>query len=120
MTQARIAPLEPPYSEPVQAALDRIMPAGVPPLALFRTLAVNERVFLRVMAGGLLDRGSLSLRGAEASAGAFLERERLLMRLVDALHDESRVDLVRHHRAQDSSRALRGALPVGGRAGRSR
>jgi hypothetical protein len=42
------------------------------------------------------------------------------MRLVDALHDESRVDLVRHHRAQDSSRALRGALPVGGRAGRSR
>jgi alkylhydroperoxidase family enzyme len=133
MTQARIAPLEPPYSEPVQAALDRIMPKGVPPLALFRTLAVNERVFLRVMAGGLLDRGSLGLRereividrtcarcgseyewgvhvaffaervgftpaqvaatcGAEASAGAFPERERLLIRLVDALHDEGRVD----------------------------
>lgn len=132
MPQARIAPLEPPYSEPVQAALDRIMPTGVPPLALFRTLAVNERVFLRVMAGGLLDRGSISLRereividrtcarcdseyewgvhmaffaervgftpaqvvatcGAEASAGAFPERERLLIRLVDALHDEARV-----------------------------
>ncbi|MGH7397387.1 MAG: carboxymuconolactone decarboxylase family protein [Candidatus Rokuibacteriota bacterium] len=132
MIQARIAPLEPPYSEPVQAALDRIMPAGVPPLALFRTLAVNERVFLRVMAGGLLDRGSISLRereividrtcarcgseyewgvhvaffaervgftpaqvaatcGAQASAGAFPERERLLIRLVDALHDEARV-----------------------------
>ena len=27
----RITPLEPPYPEPVQAALDRIMPAGVPP-----------------------------------------------------------------------------------------
>jgi hypothetical protein len=44
MTAARIAPLEAPYSPPVQAALDRIMPAGVPPLALFRALAVNERV----------------------------------------------------------------------------
>lgn len=65
MIQARIAPLEPPYSPPVQAALDRIMPKGVPPLALFRTLAVNERVFLRVMAGGLLDRGSISLRERE-------------------------------------------------------
>lgn len=133
MTAARIAPLEAPYSPSVQDALDRIMPAGVPPLALFRTLAVNERVFLRVMAGGLLDRGSISLRereividrtcarcGAEyewgvhvaffaerigltasqvaatcapeAEAGAFPERERLLIRLVDALHDGARVD----------------------------
>ncbi len=133
MTHPRIAPLEPPYSEPVQAALDRIMPEGVPPLALFRTLAVNERVFLRVMAGGLLDRGSISLRereividrtcarcgseyewgvhvaffaervgltpeqaaatcGPEAAAGALPDRERLLIRLVDALHDEAQVD----------------------------
>jgi len=61
----RLAPAEPPYSATVQAALDRIMPAGAPPLALFRTLAVNERVFLRVMAGGLLDRGSLTLRERE-------------------------------------------------------
>jgi alkylhydroperoxidase family enzyme len=65
MTVARIAPLEAPYSEPVAAALARIMPAGVPPLALFRTLAVNERVFLRLMAGGLLDRGSITLRERE-------------------------------------------------------
>jgi len=133
MTESRIAPLEPPYSEPVQAALDRILPKDVPPLALFRTLAVNERVFLRVMAGGLLDRGSISLRereividrtcarcgseyewgvhvaffaervgltasqvaatcAPEAEAGAFPERERLLIRLADALHDEARVD----------------------------
>jgi alkylhydroperoxidase family enzyme len=49
----------------VAAALERIMPKGVPPLVLFRTLAVNERVFLRVMAGGLLDRGSISLRERE-------------------------------------------------------
>ena len=133
MTQARIAPLEPPYAPPVQAALDRIMPPGVPPLALFRTLAVNERVFLRVMAGGLLDRGSIGLRereividrtcarcgseyewgvhvvlfaervgltaaqvaatcAPEPEADAFPDRERLLIRLVDALHDRARVD----------------------------
>jgi alkylhydroperoxidase family enzyme len=61
----RLPPLEPPYPATVQAALDRIMPPGAPPLALFRTLAVNERVFQRVMAGGLLDRGSLTLRERE-------------------------------------------------------
>jgi alkylhydroperoxidase family enzyme len=61
----RIEPAQPPYSAEVQTALDKIMPPGVPPLALFRTLAVNERVFLRMMAGGLLDRGSLTLRERE-------------------------------------------------------
>ena len=131
MSAPRVAPLEPPYPEPVQAALDRIMPPGVPPLALFRTLARNQRVFLRVMAGGLLDRGSIGLREREividrtcarcgseyewgvhvaffaewvgltapqvaATAGsdatAFPQRERLLLRLVDALHDRAQVD----------------------------
>jgi alkylhydroperoxidase family enzyme len=61
----RIAPAVPPFAEPVAAALSVIMPPGVPPLALFTTLARNERVFLRVMAGGLLDRGSISLRERE-------------------------------------------------------
>jgi Carboxymuconolactone decarboxylase family len=125
---ARIAPLEPPYSEAVTAALERIMPPGVAPLVLFRTLAVNERVFLRLMAGGLLDRGSITLRereividrtcarcGAEyewgvhvtafaAAAGLtaeqtasiarveadlapLLPRDRLLVRMVDELHE---------------------------------
>lgn len=65
MVEPRIAPAEPPYSAAVAAALERIMPAGVPPLALFRTVAVNERVFLRLMAGGLLDWGSLTLRERE-------------------------------------------------------
>src|SRR5689334_14616163 len=62
---ARIDPASPPYSEPVRDALARIMPEGVPPLTLFRVLAVNERVFGRAMAGGLLDRGSISLRERE-------------------------------------------------------
>src|SRR5258706_15228682 len=130
MSATRIAPLEPPYPAPVQAALDRIMPEGVPPLALFRTLARNERVFLRLMAGGLLDRGSISLRereividrtcarcgseyewgvhvacfagrvgltaaqvaatcAPEPEADAVPDRERLLIRLVDALPDRA-------------------------------
>jgi alkylhydroperoxidase family enzyme len=64
-SEPRIRPLEPPYSAAVAAALERVMPEGVPPLSLFRVLAVNERVFLRMMAGGLLDRGSLTLRERE-------------------------------------------------------
>jgi len=130
LSAPRIAPLESPYPAPVQAALDRIMPEGVPPLALFRTLARNERVFLRLMAGGLLDRGSISLCEREividrtcarcgseyewgvhvaffagrvgfspeqvaATAGGdpagFPERERLLLRLADELHDRAQV-----------------------------
>ncbi len=62
---ARIAPLRPPYSPSIQAAFDAIMPAGVDPLLLFRTLAVNTRVYERFRAGGLLDRGLLTLRQRE-------------------------------------------------------
>ena len=63
--QPRIAPAEAPYAEPVAAALAKIMPPGVPPLALFRIVARNERVFARLMAGGLLDRGALTIRERE-------------------------------------------------------
>ncbi|HEX4303009.1 MAG TPA: carboxymuconolactone decarboxylase family protein [Rhizomicrobium sp.] len=62
---ARIAPLEPPFAPAIQKALDAIMPPGTPPLTLFTTLARNPRVFQRVMAGGLLDKGSISLRERE-------------------------------------------------------
>ena len=61
----RIAALNPPYAPDIQAAFDAIMPPGVPPLVLFRTLAVNERVYQRFRAGGLLDRGLLTLRQRE-------------------------------------------------------
>lgn len=61
----RIRPLDPPYSEAAATWFRRVMPDGVEPLVLFRTLAVNERVLGRVMAGGLLDRGSISLRERE-------------------------------------------------------
>jgi hypothetical protein len=133
MTTTRIRPLEPPYSPPVAAALGQVMPSGVAPLLLFRSLAVNERVFLRMMAGSLLDRGAISLRereividrtcarcgsayewgvhisffrhrvgfteeevgatcAADPESTVFTPRERLLLRLVDALHDTGRVE----------------------------
>ena len=61
MGSPRIQPLEPPYSAEVQADFDRIM-RGAPPLNLFRTVGRNPRVLSRLIAGGLLDRGSISLR----------------------------------------------------------
>src|SRR5436190_2751523 len=61
----RIAPAQSPYEPQIAAELDRIMPAGVPPLVLFRTLAKSPRVFTKMFAGGLLDKGPLSLRQRE-------------------------------------------------------
>jgi len=61
----RISPAEPPYEPAIAAELARIMPPGVPPLVLFRTLAKSPRVFAKMFAGGLLDKGPLSLRQRE-------------------------------------------------------
>jgi len=61
MTQPRIAPLDPPYAPEIQGEFDTLM-RGAPPLLLFRAVARNPRVLARMMAGGLLDRGSISLR----------------------------------------------------------
>jgi alkylhydroperoxidase family enzyme len=60
----RIAPLAPPFPPAIRARLDAVM-QGAPPLVLFTTLARNPRVFERFMAGGLLDKGSISLRERE-------------------------------------------------------
>lgn len=61
----RIAPAEAPYSPAIATELERIMPAGMEPLVLFRTMARSPRVFGKMFAGGLLDRGALSLRQRE-------------------------------------------------------
>ena len=61
MSNVRITPVDPPYPAEIQAAFDKIM-QGAPPLLLFRTVARNPRVLRRFLAGGLLDRGSISLR----------------------------------------------------------
>ena len=57
----RIAPAEAPYPPRIAAELARIMPEGVEPLVLVRTLARSPRVFEKMFAGGLLDKGALSL-----------------------------------------------------------
>ncbi|HEY0975688.1 MAG TPA: carboxymuconolactone decarboxylase family protein [Solimonas sp.] len=62
--QPRIAPLDPPYTASIQAAFDVAM-RGAPPLTLFRVAGRNPRVLQRMMAGGLLDRGSVSIRQRE-------------------------------------------------------
>jgi alkylhydroperoxidase family enzyme len=60
----RLAPLEPPYAPEIQAQFDRIM-RGAPPLMLFRVMAGHTRAWDKFRAGGLLDRGPLSLRERE-------------------------------------------------------
>lgn len=61
----RIEPASPPYEPAIAEAFGRIMPPGIEPLVLFRTMARNPRVFARMFAGGLLDKGAISLRQRE-------------------------------------------------------
>ncbi len=61
----RIAPLEPPYPPAVAEDLAKLMPPGMEPLALFRTVAHNPRVLRRMRRGGLLDPGSITVRERE-------------------------------------------------------
>lgn len=130
----RIPPLEPPYDDAVAQQLARMMPPGVPPIALFRTFARNLAMTEAMTAWGGYELGrtlSLSMRqreividrtcarcGCEYEWGVhvafFAERvglsteqiasltsgspgdncwsdrqERLLIRAVDALHDDN-------------------------------
>lgn len=62
---ARISEAEAPFPTEIQRALDRIMPPGRAPLRLFTTLARDPRLFGKFFAGGLLDRGHLTLRQRE-------------------------------------------------------
>jgi 4-carboxymuconolactone decarboxylase len=50
VVDARIAPLEPPYAEDVDAMLRKWMPPGaaVDPLLLFRTLAIHDELMARM------------------------------------------------------------------------
>jgi alkylhydroperoxidase family enzyme len=125
-----VEPVAPPYPPELQNALEAIMPPGVPPLALFTTLARVPRIWDRFRAGSLLDRGPVSLRHREvvinrtcARCGcayewgvhvaffaqrvgftpeqlratvhgggddpAWSDDERLLVRMVDELHDSA-------------------------------
>jgi alkylhydroperoxidase family enzyme len=61
---ARIAPAAQPYEPDMEETLAKLM-QGAEPLLLFRTLARNPRLFRRFMAGGLLDKGTITLRERE-------------------------------------------------------
>jgi len=132
----RIAPLEPPFEAEVEDQLRSMMPAGVPPIALFRTFARNlpmaramqpwgRHQLSRSLSIGLRDREIVIDRtcarcgceyewgvhvaffadeaGLDAAQVASLthgrhedpcwqdERDRLLIRLVDELHENSDV-----------------------------
>ena len=62
---ARIPPLVPPFPETVQQNFDAIMPKGMPPLGIFKTLGHNPRVLDRLVKGSLLDKGSISIAQRE-------------------------------------------------------
>ena len=61
---SRIPALDPPYAPDIKEQFDRIM-RGAPPLMLFRVMAGHARAWDKFRAGGLLDRGPLSLRARE-------------------------------------------------------
>ncbi|SKA16934.1 Alkylhydroperoxidase family enzyme, contains CxxC motif [Enhydrobacter aerosaccus] len=61
----RIEPVRAPYAPAIADALQQIMPPGLEPLLLFRSMAASPRIFAKMFAGGLLDRGPLSLRHRE-------------------------------------------------------
>jgi len=65
MTNLRIAPLDPPYPADIAEELKKMMPPGVAPLKLFRTLAHNPRILNKIRLGNLLDRGSIDRRDRE-------------------------------------------------------
>ncbi|SFU92763.1 carboxymuconolactone decarboxylase family protein [Pseudoduganella namucuonensis] len=65
MHAPRIAPVEGPYAPAIREAFDRVMPPGMEPLNLFKTMAHSPRVLQRMFAGNLLDPGPLSLKDRE-------------------------------------------------------
>jgi 4-carboxymuconolactone decarboxylase len=65
MPSPRIAPLAEPWPADVADELAAMMPPGVPPLALFRTLAHSPRILRKIRASNLLDRGPLERRDRE-------------------------------------------------------
>ena len=65
MNAPRIAPLDPPYAPETEALFRLVMPEGVDPLVLFRTLARSDRVFPRFMRAGVLDPGPVPIEDRE-------------------------------------------------------
>jgi 4-carboxymuconolactone decarboxylase len=104
----RLQPLAPPYEPEIARTLDRMMPPGMPPLNLFRTVAHNRHVLDKLRSTGayLLNFGTLEdserefviqyvcercgcdyERDVHAAFFGRPERDELLARTVDELHD---------------------------------
>ena len=134
MTSPRIEPLEQPYDPQIARTLERMMPPGIEPLKLFRTVAHNGEVLERFRSIGtyLLNFGSLdpldreilihrtcarcrceyewgvhvaafgrplglseaqieATVSGDATDGDWSERQALLVRLADELHDDASI-----------------------------
>lgn len=61
---ARVEPARPPFAPDIAEIIEQAM-RGKPPLHLFATLARDPRLARKFFAGGLLDKGNLSLRQRE-------------------------------------------------------
>ncbi|MFO1336871.1 MAG: carboxymuconolactone decarboxylase family protein [Burkholderiaceae bacterium] len=61
---ARIAPASEPFESDIAQIIERTM-NGRPPLQLFTTLARDSRLARKLFAGGLLDKGHLTIRQRE-------------------------------------------------------
>jgi len=62
---SRLSPLSAPFKDDVQKTLARMVPEGMEPLILFKTIAHNSRLLSRFSRGSLLDKGSIPLRTRE-------------------------------------------------------
>ena len=108
----RLQPLDPPYDPETDRVLERMMPPGVPPLKLFRTIAHNRHVLDKFRSTGayFLNYGTLGEGEREFVIGYVSERcgcdyerevhelfygkpghDELLAAAVDELHDEARL-----------------------------
>ena len=65
MPEPRLSPLEEPYPNGVATTLARMMPPGVEPIGLFRTIAHSPRMLEKLVASSMLDKVSLTLRQRE-------------------------------------------------------
>ncbi len=65
MSHPRVTPLDPPYAADTQRLFSLVMPDGMEPLKLFRTMATHGRIFSRFMRAGVLDRGPVEIRDRE-------------------------------------------------------
>ena len=132
MSNPRITPISPPYQPEIAGEFEKLMPPGIAPLKLFRTIARNPRILRKFRQSNLLDRGAIDRRdreivilrtcarcGAEYEWGVHVvffadrfgiteaqvaatangtaqslcwsEKDGLLIRLVDELHDTAHI-----------------------------